>query len=475
MSVTMLLTITNFAEPATDLGFLLHKHPERCQSFELAFSAARVFYPEASETRCTAALLLDIDPIALTRGRQHGRGNSDTALFDSYVNDRPYVVSSFMSVAIAQVFGSALAGRSAGRAALVETALPLQATLTPLPCRGGADLPRKLFEPLGYAVSATSHPLDAHEPEWGDSPYYTVTLNGQVRLQDLLAHLYVLIPVLDDAKHYWVGEDEVQKLLRRGEHWLATHPERELIVQRYLRHRRSLTKSALARIVTEEEIEPEVQEVERDAEERVVEETINLHQQRLGAVQAALRASGARRVVDLGCGEGRLLEMLARDTVFTEIVGLDASSRALDRAQRRLDRLAPRQRDKVRLLHGALTYRDQRLAGFDAAALVEVIEHLEPSRLPAFERALFAFARPNAIVLTTPNREYNVRFASLPAGRLRHRDHRFEWTRAELRAWAERMAEQHGYEVRFLGIGPDDPEVGSPSQMALFSLREEGA
>jgi 3' terminal RNA ribose 2'-O-methyltransferase Hen1 len=473
----MLLTITNSAQSATELGYLLHKHPERCQSFELAFGKAHVFYPEASEARCTAALLLDVDPIALTRGRQrgHSQAGSDTALFDHYVNDRPYVVSSFMSVAIAQVFGSALAGRCAGREALTEAALPLQATITPLPCRGADDLPQRLFEPLGYDVSTASHPLDADDPEWGESPYYTVTLGAQVRLQDLLAHLYVLIPVLDDAKHYWVGEDEVQKLLRHGERWLATHPERELIVRRYLRHRRSLTQSALARIVTEEEIDPELREVERDAEERVVEESINLHQQRLGAVVAALRASGVRRVADLGCGEGRLLEMLARDATFNEIVGLDASSRALDRAQRRLDRLAPRQRDKVRLLHGALTYRDQRLAGFDAATLVEVIEHLEPSRLPAFERALFAFARPQTVLLTTPNREYNVRFASLPAGRLRHRDHRFEWTRAELRSWAERMAEQHGYTVRFLGIGPDDPEVGAPSQMALFSLREERA
>jgi len=471
----MLLTITNSAQPATDLGYLLHKHPERCQAFELAFGKAHVFYPEASETRCTAALLLDVDPIALTRGRRRGNANHDMALFDHYVNDRPYVVSSFMSVAIAQVFGSALGGRCAGREALVEATLPLQATITPLPCRGGDDLPRRLFEPLGYEVSSASHPLDAHEPEWGNSPYFTVTLSAQVRLQDLLAHLYVLVPVLDDAKHYWVGEDEVQKLLRHGERWLAMHPERELIVRRYLRHRRSLTQSALARIVTEEEIDPELREVERDAEERVVEEAINLHQQRLGAVLAAVRASGARRIVDLGCGEGRLLEMLARDAAFDEIVGLDASSRALDRAQRRLEHLAPRQRDKVRLLHGALTYRDQRLAGYDAATLVEVIEHLEPSRLPTFERALFAFARPRTLLLTTPNREYNVRFASLPAGRLRHRDHRFEWTRAELRTWAERITEQYGYDVRFLGIGPDDPEVGSPSQMALFNLREDGA
>jgi 3' terminal RNA ribose 2'-O-methyltransferase Hen1 len=355
----------------------------------------------------------------------------------------------------------------------VATALPLEATITPLPCRRGEDLPQRLFEPLGYQVTTEPHLLDPAEPEWGWSSYFTVNLGAKVTLRDLLSHLYVLIPVLDDAKHYWVGEEEVDKLLRHGERWLAAHPERELIVQRYLRHRRSLTKSALARIVTDEEADPEMAEVEHDAEERVVEQRINLHQQRLGAVQAALRASGARRVLDLGCGEGRLLEMLARDAAVTEIVGLDVSVRSLERAQRRLERLAPRQRDRVRLLHGALTYRDQRLEGFDAATLVEVIEHIEPSRLPAFERALFAFAHPTNVLLTTPNVEYNVRFESLPAGQLRHRDHRFEWTRAEFQEWAKRVAEQSGYDVRFLAIGPEDPEVGPPSQMALFSAHDE--
>jgi 3' terminal RNA ribose 2'-O-methyltransferase Hen1 len=463
----MLLTISNLSSPATDLGFLLHKHPDRCQSFDLAFGRAHVFYSEASDERCTAALLLDIDPIGLTRSRRGGKSGS--AMFGQYVNDRPYAVSSFMSVAIAQVFGTALAGRCAARPDAVAAPLLLEACLAPLPSRGGADPIRRLFEPLGYEVSIEPHPLDSTVPGWGDGPYFTLTLRATTRLQDLLSHLYVLIPVLDDTKHYWVGDDEVEKLLRHGETWLGKHPEREMIVQRYLRHQRTLTSAALARISSDEDPDPDLTEEAHNAEEEAVEERISLHQQRLGAVLASLRSSGARTVLDLGCGEGRLLDMLAREKQFTEIVGLDVSLRSLERAQRRLRRLAPRQQDRVQLLHGSLTYRDRRLAAYDAAAVVEVIEHLDVPRLVAFERVLFEYAHPRWVILTTPNVEYNVKFERLPAGRFRHRDHRFEWTRAEFQAWAGTTAQRHGYSAQFLPIGPEDPVVGAPSQMAVFA------
>jgi 3' terminal RNA ribose 2'-O-methyltransferase Hen1 len=134
-----------------------------------------------------------------------------------------------------------------------------------------------------------------------------------------------------------------------------------------------------------------------------------------------------------------------------------------------LDTLAPSQRQRVHLLHGALTYRDARLSGYDAAAVVEVIEHLDPDRLAAFERVLFGCARPQTVVVTTPNQEYNVKFPALPAGRLRHADHRFEWTRQEFQAWAERVAEQYGYRVRVQAIGEDDPVLGPPTQMGVFT------
>lgn len=342
--------------------------------------------------------------------------------------------------------------------------------LAVVPSRGGEGDLRRLFEPLGYEVEAVNHPLDEAFPEWGTSLYFTLRLRGQVRLRDLLAHLYVLIPVLDREKHYWVGQDEVDKLLRRGEGWLAAHPERQLIVDRYLRYQRSLTTEALARLLADENPDPDRERESLQAEEEAVEAPMRLNEQRIGAVVAALRAAAARRVLDVGCGSGSLIQALLKDSAFEEITGVDISHRALELAASRLklDRLAPRQRERVRLFQTALTYRDRRLEGLDAAAVVEVIEHLDPARLRSFQRALFGHARPRVLIVTTPNREYNARFEGLPAGRFRHRDHRFEWTRGEFDAWAGAAAAEHGYAVRFLPVGPEDPELGAPTQMAVF-------
>lgn len=461
----MLLTISTTAQPATDLGFLLHKHPARVQEVELSFGKAHVFYPEASAERCTAALLLEVDPVGLVRGRGDGEGT-----LDAYVNDRPYVASSFMSVAIARVFGTALAGRCQDRPELVERPLPLVARLSVLPCRGGEVLLRRLFEPLGYEVRAEHHPLDVAFASWGDGPYFTVELRAERTLAELLTHLYVLIPVLDDDKHYFVGQDELEKLLRQGEGWLAAHPEKDLITRRYLKHFKSLTRQALARLVQDEGDDPDVAEATHAGEEADVERRISLAEERVGAVLTVLKAEGARSVLDLGCGEGRFLRALLADTAFERIVGVDVSHRALERASERLrlEDLPARRRERISLLHGALTYRDKRLTDFDAAVIIEVIEHLDPARLHAFERVVFECARPTTVVITTPNVEYNVHFAGLPAGRFRHRDHRFEWTRAEFEAWAAERAARFGYAVRFLPVGPNDPATGPPTQMGVF-------
>ena len=466
----MLLTITNTHQPATDLGYLLHKSPYRVQSVPLSFGQAHVFYPETAAERCTAALLLDFDPVGLVRGRRGPSGEGRT--LEQYVNDRPYVASSFLSVAIARAFGSAMAGRSKERPELAGTPLPLRAKISVLPCRGGEGFLRSLFEPLGYEVSASQHALDEKFPGWGESSYFTVELAGSVRLSELLTHLYVLVPVLDNEKHYWVGDEEVEKLLRRGEGWLAAHPEREAIANRYLKYRRSLAREALARLTEEEAPDPDAAVEAHDSEEEAVERPLSLNERRLCAVLAALRGAGARRVIDLGCGEGKLLRALLEERGFEEVVGLDVSHRALEVAAERLrlDRLPAKARERVRLMHGSLTYRDRRLAGFDAAAVVEVVEHLDEARLSAFERVLFEFARPATVVLTTPNVEYNVRFEGLPAGKFRHKDHRFEWTRGEFQAWAGRVAQQFGYAVRFLPVGPADPALGAPTQMAVFEL-----
>ncbi len=463
----MILTITTTHTPATDLGYLLHKNPARVQGFELAFGNAHVFYPEATDERCTAALLLDVDPVGLVRGR---KGGPESFALGQYVNDRPYVASSFMSNAISRVFGTAMGGRCSGKPQLVDLEMPLTAKLSVIPCRGGEGVLRSLFEPLGYTVTAQGYPLDERFPEWGESPFFTVTLVRTCRLSELLTHLYVLIPVLDDEKHYWVGEDEVEKLLRHGENWLVSHPEKDLIVKRYLRHRRNLMSQAMAQLMEEDSPDPDEAQESAAQEEDRIEERISLNYQRLGSVVAALKASGAKRVLDLGCGEGRLISALLRDREFVEIVGVDVSYRTLERAhdKLRLDKMAPTQRERVKLVHGSLIYRDSRLAGYDAAAVVEVIEHMDLARLAAFERVLFEFARPRTVVLTTPNVEYNAKWESLPAGKLRHRDHRFEWTREEFRQWANGIGERFGYSVRFLPIGPEDGDLGPPTQMAVF-------
>jgi len=366
-------------------------------------------------------------------------------------------------------------GRCDQRPHLAEAALPLSATLSAVQCRNGADLLKRLFEPLGYSVTTSVLPLDEQYPAWGESSYYELTLSATCRLADLLTHIYVLLPVLDNGKHYWIGTDEVDKLLRRGKGWLEAHPERELIAYRYLRHKPNLAREALARLLAEEKetLAEENAEEAKDAPEAdsAAEKSVSLHEQRLDAVVEVLREVGARRVLDLGCGEGRLLRKLLRDGRFEHILGMDVSYRSLELAQKRLhlDTLAPAQKERISLVHGSLTYRDRRLEGYDAAAVVEVIEHLDQQRLAAFERALFEFARPVTVVLTTPNVEYNVKFATLTAGSMRHSDHRFEWTRQEFQDWAGGVARRYGYTVRYLPLGPEDESVGAPSQMGIFS------
>ncbi|MFI1461049.1 3' terminal RNA ribose 2'-O-methyltransferase Hen1 [Nocardia carnea] len=556
----MLLTITctpvaGSATPATDLGFLLHKNPDRVQEFGLSYGTAHVLYPQATADRCTAALLLEVDPVRLVRGRSKG---PQAFALGQYVNDRPYAASSLLSVAIGAVFRSALRGECAQRPELARTPLPLRLELPALGCRGGPELAERIFAPLGWSVDATPLPLDPAFPAWGDSAHLRLVLSATVRLADALNHLYVLLPVLDGAKHYWLDNDEVDKLLRAGGGWLAAHPERGWITRRYLARRQSLVRTALARLAeldnsdpaelgaVDEAIQADQTAAEphgtsarvpgsvapgiaadssaqdmrgvltaaidaagrspgmgltstttpgdyapagttagsdtgRSAHEDPVSATAarandgtptaSLAVQRRAAVVAALREAGAARILDLGCGEGALLRDLLGDSSFREIMGVDVSTRALSIARRRLrlDRLPERVARRLTLRQGSLTYTDSALRGFDAAVLMEVIEHIDPPRLPTVEYVVFGAAAPQSVLVTTPNAEYNVRYDGLPAGAFRHSDHRFEWNRAEFRSWAQRIAGHYGYEVRFAPIGFPDPEVGPPTQLAVFT------
>lgn len=460
----MLLEITTTHTPATDLGFLMAKHPNRVQRFTLAFGDAVVYYPEASAERCTLALLLEVDPVALSRGKEGAAG------IYPYINDRAYCAASFMSVALTRVLRSAMAGSSEGRPQLVDTPLPLAIHLPVLRVRGGVEILAAWFEPLGYAIEATPLSDDSGYGEVAGPSHVALRLTATLPLKDALSHLYVLLPAIDGDKHYFIGADEVDKLIAKGGAWLGAHPERDRIVSRYLRHRRTLVRDALARLLDTDDEAVEEREEQREAAEERLEKPLSLNDQRLGSVMSVLASLGATSVVDLGCGEGRLLARLLDDRRYERLLGVDVSNRALDIAhdRLRLDRLPELKRKRIELRQGALTYRDAGLAGFDAACAVEVIEHLDATRLGAFERVVFECARPGAVIVTTPNAEYNVLFDALPAGRFRHADHRFEWTRAEFEDWARGVATRRGYQVSFLPIGDLDPVHGAPTQMGVF-------
>ena len=499
MMADVFFTMTSTSSPAGDLGFLLHKHPGRVQHFDVSVGTATVFDPEVTDERCTAALVLDIDPVGLVRRSHSG---SDAFALGQYVNDRPYAASSMLAVAIAQVFRTALRGECAARPELAATALPLALAIPSVPCRGGAELAERLFAPLGWHVDAQPLPLDPALPQWGDSRYVDLRLTGTMRVADALAHLYVLLPVLDGAKHYWVGEDEVDKVVRRGGAWLQAHPEREFILRRYLAHRRAFVADATERLAALDDSAPADSvdsDVECDVEGSDDSEVPDdgdptdalagagaavspgaatpLREHRIAAVLDALREVGAGHVVDLGCGSGSLLARLLGDAAYRKVVGVDVSARELAWAARRLhvDRMSERQASRLTLLQGSAIYRDERIAGADAVVLMEVIEHVDLDRLPSLERAVFGAAHPGAVVVTTPNSEFNVRFPTLASGRMRHPDHRFEWTRAEFAAWSTRVAAAYGYAVSVRPVGEADPVVGSPTQLALFTRADRGA
>lgn len=457
----MYLSIATTHKPASDLGYLLMKHPGRVHEAALPYGGrALLFYPECTEVRAEATLVLDLDPVALVRGKGALEG-----LEDSYVNDRPYAASSFLSVALNKLLKSALSGTSRERQALAETDIPLVLTIAPVPVDD--EFPAAaLFEPLGWEV--TCKPITAPD---GRAPYYALTLSGTMRLSLALSHLYVLIPVLDDAKHYWVGDDEVEKLVSRGGQWLASHGLREKITRRYLKHQRDLSRAALSRLSDGDAAAPSATGSASRREEEL-EAPLRLSDMRAALITDVLKRHGAVRVADLGCGEGRLIAALLKDRSFQRVIGVDVSLSALQRAAQRLDLAAAPAalRARIQLMQGSLTYQDGRWHDVDAAILSEVIEHVDLARLGDLEACVFGAGVP-LVVVTTPNAEYNVHFPGLAAGAMRHPDHRFEWNRKEFADWAARVAGTYAYADEITFIGAPDAVCGGPTQMAVFSRK----
>ncbi|MCR5806816.1 MAG: 3' terminal RNA ribose 2'-O-methyltransferase Hen1 [Oscillospiraceae bacterium] len=465
----MLITITYKGNNTQELGFLLHKNPERAQQFELSYGKAYVFYPQVSDECTTAALLLDIDPIDLARGKV---GSTEGGLFD-YVNDRPYASTSFMSNAIVRIFGTAMSGRCDKRQELADTPLDLTCCIYALRDNGDEELVHELFGPLGYTVETKRGVLDDRFPEWGSSPYIDLTISGKVKLFELLNHIYVLIPVFDKQKHYFTDEDEIKKLLDHGKGWLEDHPYKEKIARRYFAVKKSYARKALDILLSYENEENTDDNIIDDTsiEPQTKEIHTPLNTQRMETVRDAVLESGAASVLDLGCGECRLTSLLLNEQQIRRITACDVSVNVLEKAAKRLhlDRMNEHRKNKLELIQGSLTYKDKRFEGFDCVCVVEVIEHIDPMRITSFERNVFEFAAPHTVILTTPNREYNVNYEHMEENDLRHGDHRFEWTHAEFREWTEHICSKFGYTCELRGIGDVDEKYGTPTQMAVFT------
>ncbi len=468
----MFLAIEAQLTPGSDLGYLLHKNPTRHYTRSSPVGQVHVLYPEVTATQAQALILLEVDPVA---GVRQKRGH--TLGMDQYVNDRSFVAGSLLSVALAQHLASALNGHAKERPERVHEALPLKLTLAAVASRGGPELFETLFTPLGYRWRAERYAYAEGLAEDRESPYYTLTLEHCLPLQKALQHLYILLPVLDRYKHYYYDKAEVEKLLRHGEGWLEDHPAQQFIVRRYLSHRPTLAQQALAQLA---QMAPEDVDTQPGAEEQQLEAPLSLNKQRIACVvdyvnEVLASDSSAKRLIDLGCGEGQVLQALLKHTALSEMVGVDVSSHELERAERRLklERMPEYQQRRLQLHQSSALYSDSRLHGADMVILVEVIEHLEPYQLERLARVVFGEMQAKRLWISTPNREYNSVFGMHPA-HLRHSDHRFEWTRAEFQSWCQGQAMTYGYTVSFGGIGPEDAQHGHPTQWARFKEASHG-
>lgn len=463
----MLIAITVTGKDAKSLSYILGKHPDHVFIREFSAGNMTVSFPEYSDERATAALLIQVDTIGMVRGEWKG-------VSASYIDPRPYVSSSLTSVALKEAYRSSFTTKSKepAVAAMMERELPISVEFSSLWCKIGEEGIRTLFEPLGYSVACRELPFASDWLEGERSALFNATLTGKQTIAALLNHLYVLLPVIGKGKHYFVEEAEVAKLLQHGAGWLENHPAKERIVSRYLVHRRSLIEEALEQLAGEESDDP----AEENARESEFERPIRLQEERLQTAMAVLKTLDPPplRIGDLGCGTGDFMRIIMDERMPAEVVGMDVSSRSIQIAEKKL-RIATRpewQRPKVSLLHGSLVYTDLRLKELDTLVLLEVIEHVDPPKLPIIEHNIFEYLKPCHVMISTPNKEYNPLFPNMEKDRFRHDDHRFEWTREEFRRWTSAIIEKYPYTVEIYPVGKQDEQAGPPTQMAVFRRKD---
>lgn len=444
----MLLTINCEGPDAMDLSWLLHKRPNRFQAFNLGYGKAFVFFTEYSQNSCTACLLLEIMPDALNDLCKSKDGEFQ------YVNSRQYLSSSLLAGAIGKAYSSAIKGTCQDKPDLVGKKHGFKVRINNFSCRLNPIFIDRIFSPLGYQIEWRNIQIN-DEYCTGGFICGDLQLSIDATLQEILSHLYILLPVFDRQTHFWLDESQLQKFIRHCQGWLGRHPEKRLIINEYFGPVSELKYRLMKHFG-----------VIRPLADKSRTPTFN--QMRRSAISDVIAASGAKTIIDLGCGDGSFVFSLHGQNRYEKLAGMDASAQNIENARKKFDSPFFHRRKSPEFFIGSITYRDKRISGYDAVILSEVIEHFEPERMDGVMRNILGEARPKLFVMTTPNKAYNQEFPFLEAGEFRHPDHRHEFGEDEFISFCEKYAAVFGYDLEISHVGVELSRIGSPTFMGIF-------
>ncbi|WP_342431763.1 3' terminal RNA ribose 2'-O-methyltransferase Hen1 [Neobacillus sp. FSL H8-0543] len=447
----MQLSLTVRGTGAETVSYLIAKNPTNLYERNEKGFKVRLVYPTFTNDEAEFLIYVQPDPIDLARN------SAEKYDITSYINDREFAVSSIFVSAIRKALGTALNGKPDEEyTEWVDHPFVMELNFGPVATDLNDREIEDLFKPIGYKVTIESGVSTFREK----SSAKFITITGEQTVQNALKHISTLIPVIDNYKHYFIDEREVEKLDRYGDDWLESHPAKLLILKRALRYQSLIVKSKFYHR-------------EQSTKGIVEQPKVRLNEQRYDAIVNYIKGLPNREtIVDLGAGEGKLSVQFGFIDGVKEILSIEPSSKSRVKAIKRFQEENDKERYiEPKSLAGSLYYFDERLQNKDIIVLCEVIEHIDEHRLPNIFKTIVNDYRPRILIVTTPNQEYNVVYEM--DDEMRHDDHRFEWTRAEFREKCEQWTKDSSYQVSFQGIGEEIESYGQPTQMAIFR-REEG-
>ncbi|MGE6488602.1 3' terminal RNA ribose 2'-O-methyltransferase Hen1 [Paenisporosarcina sp. NPDC076898] len=448
----MQLSIQASGDNVQAISYLLSKNPNNLYERNHKGHLVRLFYSKFTETELEVTIFVTPDPIELVKN------NSNSYDITHYINDREFAVSSIFCSFIRSALGTALNGQPKEEHLMwVNHPFSFNFEFGPVVSSLSDEKLMNLFEPIGYEVTINRPEIEYSFPIKTKSSARYLSIKGMKTLQEGLRHLFVLIPVIDNYKHYFIDEKEIEKLERYGEGWLDQHPLRDLIYRQALRF-----KEIYSLVENSSKDEKKVEPVKK----------VRLNELRYEKIVNTVSQMKPRSVIDFGSGEGKLSVQLGFVEGITEILAVEPSEAASLKALERFNKVKNKEKFVIpELLWGSLFYYDERLKDKDVIILCEVIEHIDETRLPKAMDTLLDDYQPPALIITTPNREYNELYDM--EEHLRHNDHRFEWTRAEFRQWCTERNHSNDYELQFDGIGEEHASHGFPTQMCIFKRKED--